>query len=262
MPVFLRQMLLSICPPGRAGRLVAHAKPYSDRAVPFHAVSVEYRHIPHLAPEDEYKELVAPWLPDTAILIGRRFASLALARLSGASSWSAAAGGLDLEKSRSLYVVNQLGSRIGDPVAFWEAVAKLSDRLRQRGLVDYQARRMALSGLDHVGLEVCGPLFRPHGMTMPVHAPRAVAAWLWCQMTSGQLRDAPAMRSPGWPLPRKSRTACCLRLASRMPEPLKDEMLVLGNELIRATTAPGTSPQFGPTARDTHRDGQSAERMA
>jgi hypothetical protein len=45
-------------------------------------------------------------------------------------------------------------------------------------------------------------------------------------------------------------------------EPLKDEMLVLGNELIRATTAPGTSPQFGPTARDTHRDGQSAERMA
>jgi hypothetical protein len=57
---------------------------------------VEFRKAPQLMAEDDNLELVATALPGTAVAAGRRFSTLALARLYGATSWASAAEALDL----------------------------------------------------------------------------------------------------------------------------------------------------------------------
>jgi hypothetical protein len=102
---------------------------------------LEFRNVPQLMAEDDYLELVATALPGTAVAAGRRFSPLALARLCGATSWASAAEALDLVVSRSESIAGRMTTFVTDPQQLWGGIVGLAERLRQRGPVDYRARR-------------------------------------------------------------------------------------------------------------------------
>jgi len=121
------------------------------------------------------------------------------------------------------------------PEQLWRGVAAVAERLRQRGPVDYRARRQALSGLVTIPVGVLSTAYRRHGQSAPTN-PRlgsCAAGWLWTQLTSGSLRDAPALAPASWPdTPATVRRKTVRRLVAALPPPVAAELLAWGHSLL------------------------------
>ncbi|MEV6590822.1 hypothetical protein [Streptomyces acidicola] len=144
----------------------------------------------------DYHDVVAVHLPGTTTMMGRHFAALALARLAWAETWTqagAAINGPRNGKGNIGYIIH----RIPDPNAFWIAIQKVADRMRDRGLIDYAARRTALADLYEVPNSILFPILKPLGMNVTQARQRHAAGWIWQRLTGGHPHHAPVY-TQGW----------------------------------------------------------------
>ncbi|MER8186974.1 TniQ family protein [Kitasatospora sp. NPDC094015] len=219
--------------------LLAEAMPRSNRvagalthrrnppAPPLHL-----HQIPHLVRESDYAELIAEHLPATAPTSGRRLAALAVARLCGAGSWPEAAALLGMDARRAARVSDTLVRRINDAGAFWKAVRLLAERMRASGPVDYQERRTLLDDLTEVPHRVLFAILHPLGRDVTRQRQLHAAAWVWQQLTGGDVREAPAYRH-GWTgASEESVREGCRRFAARLPPQAADALTAWGEELL------------------------------
>jgi hypothetical protein len=172
----------------------------------------------------DYRELVAPLLPGTSEVTGRRYAVLALARLGGASSWANAGERLGIPAPTAEAAADRPGRRVRDPERFWSAIAAVAARAAQRPQIDYAGRRRALSHLTEVPAEDLRVILAPLGLTVTAMRCRHAAAWVWADLTGGDVRDAPPYCLP-WAASTSSRWASIARfstlIAPRIEAPLR-----------------------------------------
>ncbi|MFI9077573.1 hypothetical protein ACIGW8_13970 [Streptomyces sioyaensis] len=187
-PAVLERMITAVSP--RTSRVAGALKAVESPVL-------ELRLIPHLADRGDYRALIDVHLPGTAEVSGRRLTALALGRLAGADSWAEAAAVLGMDSRKAARVANTLVQRIADPDAFWAAVRRAAERMRERGFADYAARRTALADLREISHRALVPIFRPLGRDVTWQRQRHAAAWVWQHFTSGDVREAPAY-ALGW----------------------------------------------------------------
>ena len=155
-------------------------------------------HLPSYADRDDVLEQVSPYLaPKISSTPGgwtqRRLAALSLMFLvSGTQTWDNAAEQLGLPP---LARHGHPGSwaLVTDWLAFREGLIVLGSRLVQRGLVDYRARRVALSGLTE--MPAADWAARPSMTSKPEVYDRGrifAAAWIWSELTGGRYDESPA----------------------------------------------------------------------
>jgi TniQ len=153
-------------------------------------------HVPSYADRDDVLEQLSPYLaPKRGSRAAgwplRRFAALSLMFLvSDAQTWDDAAEQLGVP----LAYGNQHGwALVTDWLAFREGLIVLGSRLVQRGLVDYRARRAALSGLTE--MPAVDWAARPSTTSKPGVCDRGricAAAWIWSELTGGRYDESPA----------------------------------------------------------------------
>jgi hypothetical protein len=189
-------------------------------------------HIPHLVDPGDYLELIAPLVPGVSVLYGRRMASLALARMTGAGTWRQAAASLELDQAASVELCNRAVKKITRPKEFWNGVEHLAHRLADRGPIDYRARRAALTHLHEVSPHVLISTRTDGGMMVTPERRRLAAAWLWTELTGGDYREAPAL-TDGWSTTTvASRRTAYGRFAARVPQAWKTMLLAHGTGLL------------------------------
>ncbi len=221
--------------PRRAG-VVAHLGPFAQSPAR-RPMLLRCRHVPQVVAEPDYRELIAGFLPDTLPRTGRRYAALALARLCGASSWKDAVSVLGIPQQRARALGQFASFRIGDPPAFWRAVAALAARLEQRGPVDYQGRRELLADLVVVAPDAWRQVCSDCGVVATRQRARNAAGWLWAELTGGYWEDAPALQEANWPSRPREWESLYRNFARTIPAALAARLLQLGTELVRT---PGT----------------------
>jgi hypothetical protein len=194
---------------------------------------LEFRHLPRLVADEDYRELIEPWLRMPPGLSGRRYAALALARVCGARAWPDAGLALGWADGRASAVAEYVCEFVVDPAGFWQAVTTLADRLQERGPIDFDRRRQSLSTLVSIDGAVWGPVFAEHGGRLMPAGCRAAAVWLCTTLTCGERGDAPALVDPGWSAVRlKSRLRTCRNLSMWLPDALVDRLLGFGQTLL------------------------------
>ena len=103
---------------------------------------------------------------------------------------------------------------VDDPAGFWQAVTALADRLQERGPIDYDRRRQALSTLVSIDRAAWGPMFAAHGGRLMPARCRAAAVWLWTMLTCDELDNALTLVDPVWTgVSLKSRLRTCRNLS-------------------------------------------------
>jgi len=158
---------------------------------------LQARHLPPFAPRRDYLELIAPLLPTTGEVRGRRYAAMAAIRRSlGLETWAQAGALCGLEGAHAVGIAGHCGRALTDVPGFWAAIDVLLDRLAADGPVDYAARRACLSGLRTVPEPVWREILRGTGVAVTPKRACNAAAWLWAQLTCGYWRQAPAARDP------------------------------------------------------------------
>ncbi|WP_335989436.1 TniQ family protein [Glycomyces sp. MUSA5-2] len=204
---------------------VAAAMPRPVAAVP------DFAAMPQLLDANDYRDLIAPLLPGTLERTGRRFAALALARLCGAASWPEAGRYLDFAPAQAVAAADRPGRRVLDPARFWTAIAAAAARAAQRPRVDYAARRRVLADLTAVPTTVMQPMLAPVEMVPTVMRCRHAAAWVWADLTGGDVRDAPAYRIP-WAASPASKWAAVARFRSGVLPHVEAPLRTWGRERL------------------------------
>ncbi|MGW1917141.1 TniQ family protein [Streptomyces sp. NPDC002076] len=209
-----------------------HRRPIADDAVP--ASTLAFRHIPQRLDPGDYEEFLAVHLPGAHVNNGRHIASLALARHAGAETWAQASQALGLPaRSRKTYA--RILQRTPEPEAFWEAVRALADRMTDRGLIDYQARRTALSSLREVPGRALAPILKPTGQLVTWQRRRHAAGWLWEHLTGGQAADAPTY-AEGWDGIKAASVAFARgRFHAELPQEAGDALLSWGRQWLASS---------------------------
>lgn len=250
MPPLLRQSLLSVVPSPVAswswvsvrGSMAAVDRSW-DRAN-----SLGFHQLPRVVSATDYDELVAPWVRTGddwpghrfSVLAGRRLAAASLVRLCGAKNWRHAAAVLGWRRRHGRAVGEKMSQVVIDPYGFWQAIGLLADRLQQRGAVDFDSRRRALSGFDAIDRAAWGPVFSRYGVRLTRPRCMAVAAWLWATLTCDEVADAPAIANPDWSTASlTSRVRSASILADRLPAGLAEELLAFGQGLVDSASATG-----------------------
>ncbi|MER5864571.1 TniQ family protein [Kitasatospora sp. NPDC002040] len=153
---------------------------------------ISLQHLPHLLAERDYDDLISRHMHRTHAVTGRLMAAVALAKhVSGSDTWAAAAEALGMERDVAERVTGGIGNRIADSAGFWQGVGEASLRLKERGLVDYAARRAALSTLRRVPLEDLTVMCRQTGIRATDQRSRYAAVWIWTETTGGDHRKSP-----------------------------------------------------------------------
>lgn len=197
-------------------------------------------HLPHLVDAGDYTDLITKHLPHTAEVGGRRLAALALARHAGAASWLHAATTLGLNPVTAARVTNTLEPRISDVSAFWSDIERLGNRIVERGLTDYAARRRALAELTTVPHTVLSTVCHPLGYSVTVPRRRHSAAWIWQHFTGGDLHDAPAYAAALWaPTAMAYVQESGRRFATWLPAPVTRALTAYGNSLLADSVPQG-----------------------
>jgi TniQ len=166
-------------------------------------------HVPCYLLQDDVLEQVTPHLaPKRGARPGgrqqQRFAALCLVMMiSDVPTWDAAAEALGLpplttNSNPSGYLL------IADLLAFREGLIVLGNRLVERGLIDYRARRAALAGLTELP---AGDWAGRPAWSKPERYDRGrvfAAAWIWSEFTGGYYDESPAWAAhpePSTPAP-------------------------------------------------------------
>ncbi|MGV9565080.1 TniQ family protein [Streptomyces sp. NPDC003480] len=223
-PMVMDEMMAATIPP--------HRRHIADDAVP--ASTLTFRHIPQRLDPGDYEKFLAAHLPGAHVNNGRHIASLALARHAGAETWSQATQALGLPtRARKTYA--RILQRTPEPEAFWEAVRALADRMTDRGLIDYQARRTALSSLREVPGRTLAPILKPTGQLLTWQRRRHAAGWLWEHLTGGQAADAPTY-AEGWDGVKAASVAFARsRFHAELPQEAGDALLSWGHQWLASS---------------------------
>ena len=170
--------------------------------------------IPQLLPAAHYEENISNFLPGTAPATGRAFASMAVARLAGATSWKQAGVALDLPPDRAVRIADVVVRRVNDGAAFWAEAHRVAVVLAEDG-IDFAARRRWCSGLEALPADAWRAITARHGV-VPTEAGRRNAAIWVCEHVAGnhpQLAVSSRV-SAGF---RESRREVYRRFCTRMP---------------------------------------------
>lgn len=147
---------------------------------------------PSLLPTDMYDGLIRQHLPGTQSEYGRRFAMMAVARAAGAETWAQAAVNVQVDPGHGLLVAGHLTPRIDDPLHFWDDIHRCLDTLRAEDR-NYRLIRERLQHLARIPDPAWTRLAHRHGVVATDAGARAVAAWVWAELVSGDWRESPAM---------------------------------------------------------------------
>ncbi len=209
------------------------------------AAGLEYRHIPQLIDVADYEELVASCLPGVTEVVGRRLTAAACARLLGARSWALAAGRLGMPGHAGVVRKNAGVIRgLANLEEFWTAVSNVMDRLAARGPIDYAARRDVLAGLTEIPRVVLDGIAARSGMPTCPGQHRHAAAWVWAELTGGDIRNAPTYPArlpdgrPARGAARRLDGAHRRRFVAAMPPPASEELLRYGARLLAGRGIP------------------------
>lgn len=182
--------------PRRSGRVVSALRSATHTEVLSSDLSARARiaAVPQLLPLELYERL-ASLLPGTAPLTGRRFGSLASARMLGASSWKDSADLLELvTPAQAVQVSDVVTRRIASPPAFWDGVAGCVDTLVASG-VDYRERERTHAALHEIPEGPWQALCRRHGVMATRPRARHAAAWVWETVAGGHPYESPAFNA-------------------------------------------------------------------
>jgi hypothetical protein len=160
---------------------------------------MQTRHIPVFPDPADVVELISPcleavgsWRASAGSVTQRRLTALCLAMLlNEKTSFLAAAQLLGLESSR--YMRNPGANwKVKDKLKFRQALVILAERLIDRGLIDYQARRTALGDLTRIPDADWSSMAARYRPDQHRRTPYYAAIWLWVELAGGDLADAPA----------------------------------------------------------------------
>ncbi len=155
-------------------------------------------HIPSYLNRDDVLEQLTPRLApkrgaEPGSWLQRRFAALCLVLMvSDVPTWEKAAEGLGLPAlAANSYLMGRLA--ITDLLAFREGLIVTGNRLVERGLADYRARRAALAELTEMpSADWAG---RPGMKVKSERHDRGrvfAASWIWSEFTGGRYDESPA----------------------------------------------------------------------
>jgi hypothetical protein len=171
---------------------------------------VKAENIPQLVWQDAFELHLKALVPGTRADFARRFCALALVRLCEGTTWRQAARALDLPEQRAEALARECATRIrqaGHEDAFVAGLRLVAEWARSRPIVDYAHRREALRTLITIEAETWASLCDLAGVSLgKPNRRRYAAAWVWCELTEGDYRLAPAL-------------AECNRVASTGPRP-------------------------------------------
>ncbi|WP_155992904.1 TniQ family protein [Nocardioides sp. URHA0020] len=181
------------------------------------------RFVPQLMPTDLYRAHVADHLDEVADATGRCLASIAAARLLGASSWRAAATLLGIPEPRGRRAIERV-RKVADADQFWAGVAACLDALGAAG-DDYRAAERRLSTLAAVPYREWQRLCRPHNVVATQQRAQHAAVYLWERVAGADWRDSPALEDGWWPrTTRESRHEGQRRFALQIPSGLRADL--------------------------------------
>lgn len=157
-------------------------------------------HVPQLVWRAEFEESFVGLIPGTYELTARRFCSMALVKLAHACTWDEAAVAIGLTdcsgSTLACAVVARLG-RAGTADRFSDRLSSLAALLHADDeLIDYGARRRALQDFVDIAPYDWQLICSRAGVRLGKQGGRQrfAAAWLWCELTGGDCRLAPALR--------------------------------------------------------------------
>lgn len=181
------------------------------------------RFVPQLMPTDLYRDHIAEHLDGVAEATGRCLASVATARILGATSWHAAGSVLGIPEPRARRAIERV-RKVLDAGRFWDGVAECLTVLRAAG-DDYRAAESRLRTLVAVPYRQWQQLCRPHGVVATRQRAQHAAVYLWEQAAGADWRDSPALEDGWWPTTtRESRHEGQRRFVLEIPPGLRADL--------------------------------------
>lgn len=228
-----------------SGRVAGYRQSSPARAYSFTAA-----HVPQLIWEEVYTPFFDGLIPGSRPESVRRYCSMSLIKLVHGCSWDSAAKSLALPASQSAVLAGALFGRLSRAGNFELFVARLHDTaawleaLPTR--VDFAARRQALAGFSDLDegdwRELCARSGVHPGKLGARR--RFAAAWLWCELTGGDSRLAPALAVGNVQAGRD----CYRRFLARDLARVRTELTLYSVDLLIASGLPAFS-QLEPTSR-------------
>lgn len=170
----------ALTPPMPHARVVREARRTTARVDP--------HNIPPVLPGRLYDQCLVSLLPHTYPWTGRRFCSLAVARASGAPSWSVAARWTGCRPEQARSVADSITRRIEDPRAFWAAIDRLGHVL-EREDVHYPTRQAQVREL-HVAADTVREELATSALWTRERAAHA-QTYVWSEWAGGDWRESP-----------------------------------------------------------------------
>lgn len=159
----------------------------------------EPRHVPQLLAKEEFENSFVRFFPDVSPNYARRFCSMALVRLCGASTWADAAESLQLPANSNKSLANRVVNVLRKANTYDQFAGELhrvaADLDRQSHRIDYGSLRRALAAFTDFPQEdwerICNSANVHPGK--PGARSRYATAWLWAELTCGDWTLAPGL---------------------------------------------------------------------
>jgi hypothetical protein len=159
-------------------------------------VLLDDRHVPQLLWASAFDEWFADLFPGVDRDFARRYCAMALVWMVRPRPWEEAASALGLPQQAvngAFAYAGSLRSRQLEST-FAERLKSVAEWAQRQPPVDYAVRRLALAGLDGISEDDWRRICASAGVGRGKPARRRYAAiWLWCEVTGGDYRLAPAM---------------------------------------------------------------------
>jgi hypothetical protein len=206
-----------------------------------HTYSFTAAHIPQLIWDELFEQEFAQLLSETKRDFARRFCSMSLIRFRLGATWSECGRLLDLPERRAVSLARECTLRLQrarHQQAFAAALQAAADWVDAQPLTDFAQRRSELEALTRIPIgdwkTICAaaqtPAGRPEGR-------RYATAWLWCDLTGGDYRLAPALHTHGASSHQKPITRYTRWLKQRdRVDRLTPHLRAYGIELLRSNT--------------------------
>jgi hypothetical protein len=158
---------------------------------------LEPRHVPRLVPEDIFEQHLAGTDVGLSEMTLRRFASIALVRTLGVTTWDECGSLLGHDKLYTRRLVNNAVVKLnasGQRAAVWERIEAIKAQMEHGELVDYRERERIFTDWALISAGEWAAIRRRVGLADDRHGARRrnASAWVWARITGRDWREAPA----------------------------------------------------------------------
>jgi hypothetical protein len=160
--------------------------------------ALEPRHIPRLIAPEINSRLLAGLCPGLSETTLRAFASIAIVRTLGVSTWDECADLLGIERSYARGLVNNAVVKLNLADArdrFWNALECVKSEIERGPLVDYRERERAFRVWALIPLDQWTIIRRAADVSDDRYGARRrnASAWVWERLTGVDWRESPAL---------------------------------------------------------------------